>query len=51
MPMFVFVSGYLFAFLIAKNKYPTFGYLIKNKTKRILLPYFLFGIIMMAEYK
>ena len=49
MPMFVFVSGYLFAFLIARNKYPTFGYLVKNKVKRILLPYFLFGIVMMAS--
>lgn len=49
MPMFVFVSAYLFAFLTAKNKYPTFSYLIKNKIKRILLPYFCFGMIMMAS--
>lgn len=39
MPMFVFVSGYLFAFLMRKGKYPTFGALLKNKIKRLLLPY------------
>ena len=48
MPMFVFVSGYLFAFLMRKGKYPTFGALLKNKIKRLLLPYFVFGLIMMA---
>mgnify|MGYP002568248289 CR=1 FL=1 len=48
MPMFVFISGYLFAFLMGKGKYPTFGILLKNKIKRLLLPYFAFGFIMMA---
>lgn len=48
MPMFVFVSGYLFAFLRQKGKYQNFVDLVKNKTKRILLPYFVFGLIMMA---
>lgn len=48
MPMFVFVSGYLFAFLWRKGKYQDFWNLVKNKAKRILLPYFVFGLIMMA---
>lgn len=48
MPMFVFISGYLFAFLMGKGKYPTFGTLLKNKVKRLLLPSFVFGIIMMV---
>ena len=41
MPMFVFVSGYLFSFLWRKGKYQDFGNLVKNKAKRILLPYFI----------
>lgn len=48
MPMFVFVSGYLFAFLRQRGKYPNFVDLVKNKAKRVLLPYFVFGLIMMA---
>lgn len=48
MPMFVFISGYLFSYLLAKGKYPTFIGLVENKAKRILLPYFCFGLIMMA---
>lgn len=48
MPMFVFVSGYLFSFLWRKGKYQDFWDLVKNKAKRILLPYFIFGLIMMA---
>ena len=31
-----------------KGKYPTFGILLKIKIKRLLLPYFAFGLIMMA---
>ena len=46
--MFVFVSGYLFAFLRQRGKYPNFVDLVKNKAKRVLLPYFVFGLIMMA---
>ena len=48
MPMFVFVSGYLFAFLWRKGKYQNFWELVKNKAKRVLLPYFIFGLVMMA---
>ena len=51
MPMFVFISGYLFIFLIKNGKYPTFGNLIKNKLQRILLPYFVFGTFIMVTMK
>jgi|GEM_PF-389841 len=47
MPLFIFVSGYLFIYLFQKQKYPTIGFLIKNKIKRLIIPYLFFGIIMM----
>ena len=40
MPLFIFISGYLFPFLWRKGKYQDFWNLVKNKAKRILLPYF-----------
>ena len=48
MPMFVFISGYLFEFLLQKGKYPTWGNLLQKKGIRILLPYFVFGLLFMA---
>ncbi|MBO7230450.1 MAG: acyltransferase [Bacteroidaceae bacterium] len=48
MPMFVFISGYLFEFLLQKGKYPTWGNLLQKKGIRILLPYFVFGLFFMA---
>ena len=48
MPMFVFISGYLFYYQLQKGKYPTFFLLLKKKFTRILIPYFIFGLIMMA---
>lgn len=48
MPMFVFISGYLFEFLLQKGKYPTWGNLLQKKGVRILLPYFVFGLFFMA---
>ena len=43
---FVFVSGYVFAFQeVALNKQTTFYQLIRKKTNRLLLPYFVFGIV------
>ena len=43
MPLFLFISGYLFVYLLQKGKYSTFGDLLKNKVQRVLLPYFIFG--------
>lgn len=48
MPTFVFISGYLFYYQLEKGKYPTFIFLLKKKFTRILIPYFIFGLIMMA---
>ena len=31
MPMFVFISGYLFKYLLSIGKYPTWGNLLKKK--------------------
>ena len=48
MPLFVFISGFLFSFLEQeKNKYPTFVALFKNKFKRLIIPYFVFTAIYM----
>lgn len=48
MPMFVFISGYLFEYLLQKGKYPTWSNLLQKKGVRILLPYFMFGLFFMA---
>lgn len=48
MPMFIFVSGYLFQYLLMKGKYQTWSGLLKKKGLRILLPYFVFGLLFMA---
>lgn len=45
MPLFTFISGYLFYYLYQKGKYQTWGKLFRNKAKRLLLPYFIFGIM------
>ena len=47
MPMFVFISGYLFKYLLSIGKYPTWGNLLKKKGLRIILPYFVFGVFFM----
>ena len=48
MCLFVLISGYLFEFLLQKDKYPTWGNLLQKKGIRILLPYFVFGLFFMA---
>ena len=48
MPLFIFISGYLFSFLEReKNKYPTFLALFQNKFKRLIIPYLIFATIYM----
>lgn len=43
MPMFIFISGFLFSFLhYKKHKYPRFVDLFKNKFKRLIIPYWVF---------
>lgn len=48
MPMFVFLSGYLFEYLLQRGKYPKWKNLLHKKGLRVLLPYFLFGLFFMA---
>ena len=48
MPLFVFISGYLFEYLLQFGKYLTWGNLLQKKGVRILLPYFVFGLFFMA---
>ena len=48
MPLFVFISGFLFSYLEReKGKYPTFIGLLKNKFKRLIIPYLVFATIYM----
>jgi surface polysaccharide O-acyltransferase-like enzyme len=47
MPLFTFISGYLFQFLLEKGKYATWKNLIFKKTKRIFLPFYVWTVIMM----
>lgn len=43
MPMFIFISGFLFSFLhYKKHKYPRFTDLFRNKFKRLIIPYWVF---------
>lgn len=44
MPMFVFLSGYLFGLQYRKGRYIDFAHLIKKKTQRILAPLLVFGM-------
>lgn len=48
MPLFVFISGFLFVYLLQLGKYSTWGNLLKKKGLRILFPYFVFGLFFMA---
>lgn len=48
MPMFIFISGYLFEFLLQRGKYPTWGNLVKKKCMRLLLPYLIFSLFFMC---
>ena len=50
MPLFMFISGYLFGMQLLKGKYSSLWQVIKDKSIRIALPYYLFLPIMMATY-
>lgn len=46
MPVFTFVSGYLFYYLlIEKGKYADFKEFLKNKVNRLLIPYLVLGFV------
>lgn len=48
MLLFVFVSGYVFNYCISCGKYGEFIPFIKNKAKRLLIPYLLVGTIIVV---
>lgn len=48
MPLFTVISGYLFGYLYEKGKYHGFIELLKKKALRLLLPYFVFSLAMIA---
>ncbi|MCQ2113704.1 MAG: acyltransferase [Bacteroidaceae bacterium] len=48
MPMLVFVSGYLFQYLLSIGKYATWTNMLLKKSKRLLIPYFVFGLLFMS---
>ena len=49
MPMFFALSGSVFS--IEREKYTDFKFLLKNKIKRLIAPYFLIGIFFMIPIK
>ncbi len=47
--MFVFISGYLYGYLyIYRNKYRHPSEVIRNKAVRLLIPYFIWGLVMVS---
>lgn len=47
LPMFVFISGFLFCHLyIKKNKYRDISHFIRAKAQRLLIPYLFWGVFM-----
>ncbi len=49
-PLFVFVSGYLFGIQLQKRKYQSLWQVAKDKFLRLGVPYYIFLPIMMATY-
>lgn len=43
MPLFTFISGYLFSYLLLKGKYLHFRQFANNKVNRLLYPYLILG--------
>ena len=52
MPLFTFIAGYLFCYLLKeKGKYQNFKDFLKNKTRRLLVPFLVLGFtINLCEY-
>lgn len=48
MPLFIFISGYLFSYLEGeRGKYATLCGLVKNKLHRLIIPYIVFSLLYM----
>lgn len=50
MPLFVFVSGYLFGMQLLNGKYHSLWQVARDKFLRLMVPYYFFVPIMMATY-
>lgn len=51
MPLFLFISGFLFSYLIhKKGKYQHLGLFVWNKVKRLLIPYTVFALLMIFSH-
>lgn len=48
MPLFILVSGAVYGICRNRGKYNSYKNLCINKSRRILLPYFVFGILVLA---
>lgn len=48
MPVFIFISGFLFYRQLSSGRYRSFREVFQKKTLHILVPYFVFGLVMMA---
>lgn len=52
MPLYIFISGYLFSFLFnKKGKYASLGGLVRNKFERLIIPYIIFSVLIALTYK
>ena len=47
MPLFMVISGAVYQLCKAKDKYNHFSLFVKNKLKRVIVPYFLIGFIVL----
>jgi len=51
MPLYIFISGYLFSYLFnKKGKYTSFFGFIKNKFERLIIPYIIFSVLIALTY-
>ena len=50
MPLFIFVAGFLFDIKLRKGMYGSLWQVAKNKAKRLILPYYVFMVLMMLTY-
>lgn len=51
MPLFFCISGFVYKFNLQKSKYKEFIPFVKNKFKRLLIPYFVIGLLYVSPIK
>jgi len=51
MPLYIFISGYLFSYLFnKKGKYTSFWGFTRNKFERLIIPYIIFSVLIALTY-